>query len=239
MIEFYCVESDILFRICGLQKSKLHKIAMQNRFIDIHTHKTYHDGTAYIYSQAVGKDPAPAAGVPFSAGVHPWAAGLVDMDVALEYLAEAPLIAIGEVGLDYAADTDHDVQAEVFHSQLEVAVRRGLPVIIHCVRAYNDVLSILKDHAVRAVVFHGYMGSPEQTAQILKRGYYLSFDERSLQSAKTVESLRLAPLDRIFAETDDNPEGIDVIYNKIADITGVPLETLQAAVADNYKHIFG
>ncbi len=212
---------------------------MQNRFIDIHTHKTYDDGTTYIYSQAVGKDPAPAVGVPFSAGVHPWAAGRVDMEQALGYLAGAPVVAIGEVGLDYAADVDRDVQAGVFHSQLEVAERRDLPVVIHCVRAYNDVLSILKDYVLHAVIFHGYIGSPEQTMEILKRGYYLSFDERSLKSPKTVGSLLISPLDRIFAETDDNPGDISLVYNKISHFKEVSLEVLQAAVADNFKRIFG
>ncbi len=212
---------------------------MQNRFIDIHTHKTYDDGTTYIYSQAVGKDPVPAVGVPFSAGVHPWAVGRVDMAQALEYLAVAPVVAIGEVGLDYAADVDRHVQAEVLRLQLDIADRRDLPVVIHCVRAYNDILSILEDYNLRAVIFHGYIGSPEQTAEILKRGYYLSFDKRSLGSPKTVESLRIAPLNRIFAETDDNQERISVIYNKIIDIREVSLEVLQAAVEDNYKRIFG
>lgn len=212
---------------------------MQNHFIDIHTHKTYGDGTMYIYSQAIGKDEAPAAGVPFSAGVHPWAAGSVGMAEALEYLAAAPVVAIGEIGLDYAADADHDVQQTVFRSQLEVAVRRGLPVVIHCVHAYNAVLSILGDYDPRAVIFHGYIGSREQTAEILRRGYYLSFDGRSLRSPKTVGSLQLAPLDRIFAETDDKQEHISIIYSKIANSKEVSLEVLQAAVIDNFKRIFG
>ena len=211
---------------------------MQNRFIDIHTHKTYDDGTTYIYSQAVGKDPVPAAGVSFSAGVHPWAAGKVDMAWALEYLSSAPVVAIGEVGLDYAVDVDHHTQTAVFRSQLEVAQRRCLPIIIHCVRAYNDILSILKDYVLHAVIFHGYIGSPEQTREIFKRGYYLSFDERSLQSPKTVESLRIAPLDRIFAETDDGMDNISFIYSEISNLKKVSLEVLQTAVSGNFKHIF-
>lgn len=211
---------------------------MRNRFIDIHSHKTYDDGTTYVYSQAVGKDVAPAAGILFSAGVHPWAADQVDIASALVYLSSAPIVAVGEIGLDYAIDVERHTQAAVFRAQLEVAAKRNLPVIIHCVRAYNDVLSVLKDYVLRAVVFHGYIGSPEQTAEILKHGYYLSFDERSLRSPKTIESLCFAPLDRTFAETDDNSDDISVIYNKISALKEVSLEVLQTAIADNFKRIF-
>jgi TatD DNase family protein len=195
---------------------------MQNRFIDIHTHKIGDDDTIYVYSQAIGKDDIPAIGVRFCAGVHPWAAGHVDMAWALDYLASAPVVAIGEIGLDYAVDIDHEIQMTVLRSQLEVAVRRGLPVVIHCVRAYNDVLYLLKDYDLHAVIFHGYIGSLEQTTEILKYdNYYLSFDQRSLRSSKTVESLRFAPLDRIFAETDDSLEDISVVYRSMADLKNV------------------
>ena len=211
---------------------------MQNRYIDIHTHKRYSDGTVYVYSQAVGKDAPPPEGTLFSAGVHPWAAGHVDMDGALQYLAGAPVVAIGEIGLDYAVDVDHELQMKVLRPQLEVASWRNLPTIIHCVRAYNDILSILKEHTLRAVIFHGYIGSPQQTADILKAGYYLSFDERSLSSPKTVESLWAAPLDRIFAETDDSTGDVSVVYAKIAELRGISVDELQAAITENFKRIF-
>ena len=211
---------------------------MQNQFIDIHTHKHYTDGTTYIFSCAIGKDRPPTDGTLFSAGIHPWAAGHVDLLASIGYLRTAPIVAVGEIGLDYAIDTTHDLQKEVFEAQLSIAGQRKLPVIIHCVRAHNDVLSTLKEYDLKTVIFHGYIGSPEQTETIIERGCYLSFDERSLASPKTVESLRSAPLDRIFAETDDSEVPVSVIYKRIAELRGMTEEELQGIICENFKRIF-
>lgn len=212
---------------------------MQDRFVDIHTHKLYHDSTVYIYSYAVGSPTPPPAGIAYSAGVHPWDAGTVDMESALEYLRTAPVVAIGEVGLDYAARSDKDRQKAVLREQLAVAESRRLPVIIHSVRSYNDVIPILKEYDLPAVIFHGYIGSPELTRQIIAEGYYISFGPRSLHSPKTVESLRITPAEQLFLETDDYDEDIGSVYRSAAEVLGVPVRQLQQITNQNFNNIFG
>jgi TatD DNase family protein len=207
-------------------------------FIDIHTHKFYDDGTIFLYSRSLWRDPEPPAGTLFSAGMHPWNASVGDLDAVLEYLEAAPLAAVGEVGLDYATEIPREVQNEVFRRQLEVAEKRGLPVVIHCVRAFYDVISQLKEHDLRAVVFHGFTGSPQEAAEAVKRGYYLSFNERSLASPKTVESLRQVPVASIFAETDTASEHVSKVYEMIAEARGVAVGQLKPAIADNFNRIF-
>lgn len=175
----------------------------------------------------------------FSAGVHPWDAANASLPEALDYLRRAPLAAIGEIGLDQAANVDAGVQMEVFKAQLEVAGERSLPVVIHCVRAYNETLGALKGYRLPAVIFHGYIGSPQQTARILKAGYCLSFGVGSLRSPKTVLSLIAAPVERIFAETDDSQEDIGRVYAGISEAVGMGVEELKRAVYNNFKRIFG
>lgn len=207
-------------------------------FIDIHTHST--TGELSLYSYAIGRDAAPPAkGTFFSAGIHPWSAADADTAQALDYLRTAPVAAIGEIGLDYSSTVDRQKQREVFEAQLEIAEQRGLPVIIHCVRAYNDVLPILGRYELHAVVFHSYTGSPEQTAAIYDAGYYFSFGERSLRSAKTMASLRRIPRDRIFAETDESGVAISDVYTALVERLNMAVEELKIQIEQNYKRIFG
>lgn len=85
-------------------------------------------------------------------------------------------------------------QEELFRAQLELAERRGLPVVLHCVRAFEPVMKELERHHLRAVIFHGFIGSPQQARRALARGCMLSFGERTFASPRTLEALRATPL---------------------------------------------
>lgn len=211
-------------------------------FVDIHTHKA--DATPVsIRSLRLG-----GGGVPqwqpgsFSAGVHPWDAesvGAAGLEQALALLETAPLAAVGEIGLDYARAVDRDRQREVFGLQLDVALRRGLPVVLHCVRAMDDTLAVLRGKEFRAVIFHGFSGPPEQALQLVRMGYYLSFGEALFRSDKAAEALAAVPLERVFFETDDSPATIDRVYDCAAHMLEMPEQELQQAIYTNYERIFG
>jgi TatD DNase family protein len=191
-------------------------------------------GTASV----TGELPAP----PFSVGVHPWQSGAdgFDLAAALLEVETAPAAAIGEIGLDFAPSVagDHGGQKMVFAAQLRIAEERRLPVILHCVRAFEPVMEILSAHTLPGVIFHGFVGSPEQAARAVRAGYWLSFGERSLNSPKTVEAMRAVPLEKIFLETDDSPTPIAEIYSRAADIVAVPVAKLKKQLYDNYSRIF-
>lgn len=189
-------------------------------FVDIHTHKR---PGAYIG--------------PVTAGIHPWEAAPGAAE-RLRPLAEG-VQAVGEIGLDFACATPRDIQTECFLEQLGLAREAGLPVVLHCVRAFEEVMRCLAERPPRAVVFHGFVGSPEQAARALSRGYYLSFGERTFSSPRTVEALRATPLDRLFVETDTSPEPIEAITARIAALLGTTTEELRRATAENYERIFG
>lgn len=88
------------------------------------------------------------------------------------------------------------------------------------------------------MIFHGFIGSPEQARQALAKGYCLSFGERTFASPKALAALRGTPLSQLFLETDDSPVPIAEIYARAAEAKGVPEEVLQRAILDNYKRIF-
>ena len=172
-----------------------------------------------------------------TAGVHPWEAGRTTVESLLPL--ESGVQAIGETGLDFACDTDRAVQLSVFRAQLALARRCGLPVVLHCVRAFNEVMHELRETPPRAAIFHGFVGSPQQARQALEAGWMLSFGVRSFRSPRSVEAMRATPLSQLFFETDDGDETIESVYRQAAGLLGVPEERLRCAALENYNRIFG
>ena len=169
-------------------------------------------------------------------GVHPWDADMRLVATLGEQLSDAQ--AVGETGLDFVHGPSREVQTEALHAQLRLAREQGLPVVLHCVRAFEPLMRELAACEPRAVIFHGFIGSPEQARQALAKGYFLSFGERAFASPKTLAALRETPLSQLFLETDDSPVPIEEIYARAAEARGVPTEVLQRATLANYERIF-
>ena len=146
--------------------------------------------------------------------------------------------AIGETGLDFVRGADRAVQLAAFRAQLALAHERQMPVVLHCVRAFEPVMRELDACRPRAVIFHGFIGSPEQARRAVGKGYYLSFGLRAFASPKTLESLRETPLSQLFLETDDSDVPIEEIYARAAKVKGVTPEELRRATLENYGRIF-
>ncbi len=197
---------------------------MKAGFVDIHTHRPT--------GQAIELR---------TAGIHPWDAERAGSEAlaALERDLQDPAVqAVGEIGLDFASKADPEAQRRLFRAQLELAVRAGLPAVLHCVRAFEETMRLLREREPRAVIFHGFIGSPEQARRAVERGYCLSFGERSLASPRTVEALRSTPLAHLFFETDESPVPIEEIYRRASGATGIGIDCLKRATTENYRRIF-
>lgn len=168
-------------------------------------------------------------------GIHPWQAEV--------WHGELPSLAgdceaVGEIGLDYACKVDRHRQEELFRVQLRRAEEHRLPVILHCVRAFEPVMRILGEYTLVGVVFHGFIGSWQQAEQALKQGYFLSFGERSFRSPRTVEVIKKMPLERFFLETDESPVSIAEIYHLAANILKIEVAYLQKVTMENFNKLF-
>lgn len=172
-----------------------------------------------------------------TAGVHPWDAATQDAATLGQRLGGAQ--AVGETGLDFVRGADRAAQLSALRTQLRLARERGLPVVLHCVRAFEPLMRELAASEPRAVIFHGFIGSPEQARRAFARGYYLSFGERSLASRRACAALRAVPLDRLFLETDESELSIAEIYARAAAVRGTTVGELQRATLENYERIFG
>ena len=171
-------------------------------------------------------------------GIHPWQAADQNVEFAVTDAMFADADAVGETGLDFVCGVDRVAQERLFRLHLDAAQRLCLPVVLHCVRAFEPVMNILREYRLRTAIFHGFIGSEQQAARAVGRGYYLSFGPATTRSPRTVAALRSVPLERIFAETDDTGADIADVYEMICRVRGVEMETLKERLAQNYYDIF-
>lgn len=177
-----------------------------------------------------------------SLGVHPWYIP-EDYKVVLKQFEQEVergenVLAIGECGLDKVCETPWTLQKEVFVDQITLAVNYQLPLIIHCVRAYQECADLLKNLNV-PVVFHGFNRNQKILSQLMKNEYfYVSLGEGVFH-----ENLRntvlACPLERLFLETDDSNVQLEDVYEKVAAIKGLSLLKLKDQILQNRKTVFG
>ena len=169
-------------------------------------------------------------------GIHPWHAE--NADLATIEAAAMEVDAIGEIGLDFVCDVEREVQMAVFRAQLAIAEREEKAVVLHCVKAFEEVMKIVLEYRLKAVIFHGFIGSVEQAQRAVQQGFCLSFGERTFRSPKTIKALRSTPLSSLFVETDESPTPIEDIYDRIALLRGISVAELIAATEANFERIF-
>ncbi|MCR4921755.1 MAG: TatD family hydrolase [Bacteroidaceae bacterium] len=187
-----------------------------NSFIDFHTHHPSREGEVVILN---GTD---------TWGAHPWN----PVFPPIEHLSKA--LAIGECGLDRLCDTPYETQLEAFRRQIRLSEQYGKPLILHCVKALDDVLRLqLEERAIQPWIFHAFRGKPQQIRQLLKRGMYVSFGFRH-----NTESIQSCPIERMLVESDEDPRPIRLLYEKIASLRQMDIEELAREMACRYKELF-
>jgi TatD DNase family protein len=148
------------------------------------------------------------------------------------------VLAIGECGLDRICTTDFKLQERVFIEQILWANEIAKPLIIHCVKAHQESLILLKEYnRTSPVIFHGFNNKLETANKILEKGYYLSFGKHLFNPA--IENIfSKISIEKIFLETDDSDIGIDAIYKQAAKIKNISTEQLSLQIKKNLDCIF-
>jgi len=190
--------------------------------------------------------------IPFF-GLHPWyAAGApVDWMRSLkELLIKFPACAIGEIGLDKGArGSDFALQEKVFSAQLDLAIETRKPITLHCVKAWEELLSILKRRGPKlpALLLHAFSGPPEALDELIRLGAFISFSPQTLSSGnpKVTKMLSLIPKEKLLLETDFpyrytgeiNSETyfnlLSEVYTKAAGLLRIERAELEERIWDN------
>lgn len=190
-------------------------------------------------------------------GVHPMHAEKVNPSTLSElrrYAAKAS--AIGEIGLDYLLPSPgRQKQRQAFRAQLEIAAEAGLPVLLHCRKAFEDLLAILREAGIEETggVMHSFSGSVETARSCLKLGLHISLSGTVTYSnaRRPLEVAKMVPLARLLLETDapdlapephrgevNVPAYIVETARRVAAIRGIPFEELARQTSDNAIRLF-
>lgn len=179
----------------------------------------------------------------YSAGLHPW---FIHEDTFPEHLylleeaATLPQVkVIGECGLDRLCNTSMALQKKAFHAQILLAHHHNKPLIIHCVRAFEETIRELdrEGHNTR-VLFHGFSGSIERALQLTRKGYYLSFG-KNLGQNRIQQLLSLLPREQWLLETDDASISIEGLYEIAAKSLNIPEDVLSLQIQKNATSFLG
>lgn len=198
------------------------------KFIDIHTHNKSEETTYAIFNS----NGEPTTGCA-SVGIHPW-----DVDNnweerfrTIKELAKAPdITAIGECGIDRAhSGAGLELQTEVFRAHITLSEELKKPLIIHCVKAVDNIISQYKEcKPQQAWIIHGFRGKPQQAEQLTRAGLYLSLGEHF-----NAESAKVIPADKLFIESDESSTPVEEIYAAVAAARRCSTEELACQVSDN------
>lgn len=207
------------------------------------------------------------AGLYATAGCHPHAASrLASGDIErLEWLLDQPkVLAVGEIGLDfYRLHSPREAQVDVLESMLTLAERRRLPVVVHCRDAWEALAPILEPWARRAApafagrplgVLHYFSSTLAEAERYVALGFLISI-HTSVTHPKAQQLRAVAaalPLDALIVETDspygapqsrrgkrNEPAYVVEAAKQVAELRGVPLETVATATTANARRLFG
>jgi len=154
-------------------------------------------------------------------------------------------VAIGEIGLDFHwAKTDEQVEREykAFEAQVDLALEKNLPIVIHSRKAEEEALEVLARKKAGLVMLHFFSGKPETALSAVDRGFMVSFPP--LKSRNRSKTAKKIPLENIVLETDcpyvyPDPTGVLVSAEIVARAKGILIEEVLKTTSENTARFFG
>lgn len=210
-------------------------------FLDIHTHHCNTSTQAVaIQSLSLTQGHTCPSDRLVSIGIHPWFGNIenLDEDIALLHLAakNTNVKLIGECGLDKLRGPSITDQITILTAQINLAEKLGKPLILHCVKAYDELIALKKSiNPSVPLIIHGFNKSPELAQQLVNNGFFLSFGAAIFTS--NAASLAVEAITQpFFLETDESAIPIEEIYSKVAEIKKITLQELKDAIFANWKN---
>ena len=197
-------------------------------------------------------------GLHLALGMHPMFMEehlLEHVDELEDWIVRHRPIAVGEIGLDYRVDADaRQKQRLLLEAQLDVACRHALPVVLHIVKAQDDMLRILHGFDHVGGICHAFNGSLQQAEGFIGMGFKLGFGgmltyERSTRLRRLASEL---PLDALVLETDapdmpgaahrygrNSPAWLPEVLESLADLRNEDRQTLGKTLLTNSRAALG
>lgn len=229
----------------------------------IHTEKSFHD-----------KEELGEGGLEFTSKGE-----IFDYDEYRKLALHPKVVAIGECGLDYYANFARERserlqnrasaeayseggspeltrkrQKNIFIQQIELAREIKKPLMIHCRKAFDDLLNVLRDnrHKLQATpgIIHFFSGDLPHATKLLDMGFYFTFGGVVTFARDYDEVVKTVPLNRLLLETDapyvtpaphrgkrNEPSYLPEIAQKLAEIKGISLEEIAHHTTENARNL--
>jgi TatD DNase family protein len=210
-------------------------------FINTHTHLQLYDANIEIVNLHLDSVDKPNH---YSYGLHPW---YIEKNTCDHYLRmldikadEKRCLAVGECGLDKLSKVDFALQTDVFTEQIKIANKHQKPLIIHCVKAFNELLNCLNlNDSTVPVIVHGFNNNENIARVLVDHGCYFSFGKALLgYESNAAKAIKAVGRKNFFLETDDADISIKYIYRKASELLGVDEEVLKEQIKSNFETVF-
>jgi len=212
-------------------------------YLNIHSHRKPQSAEEIVLRNAFHLlSPEALNALPYkvSIGIHPWQVK-TDYRKHLGNLyrlaAEDKVMAIGETGIDLLRDDNIKLQWQSFEQHLLLAEQVRKPVILHVVRAYEEILPLLRKFPLH-YLFHDFRADINYVDKLRGQKCWFSFG-KSLWNPHHAAIFKAMPDELIFLETDSKAISIEEVYTKAALIKGIPIEMLKRQMVGNMYQLFG
>ncbi|KAA3625243.1 MAG: TatD family deoxyribonuclease [Flavobacterium sp.] len=193
-------------------------------------------------------------------GLHPTSVKGESYQEELKYIKEAfqqrKFIAVGEIGIDLYWDTSTlKIQKEAFRTQIQLAKKHKLPIVIHCREAFDEIFEVLETERDDDLfgIFHCFTGTKEQAERAIGFNMKLGIGGVvTFKNGKIDTFLHEIDIRHIVLETDspylapvpyrgkrNESSYLKLISEKVAGIYGISEEEVARITTENSKHIFG
>jgi len=213
-------------------------------FIDIHSHKKAREENCFSVRNIHANFSAIPSDELVSLGIHPWYIKEETSEKELLLIQTAAanhnVVAIGECGLDKLSAVNFELQKNIFIAQLKIAEQVKKPVIIHCVKAFEELIRIKKGMNIHVpMIVHGYNNNGQILEQLIKNNFYISLG-KALLVANSNASVVISkiPIEKLFLETDDGDVSIKSIFERASVLLKLNKEGLIKKIDDNFKNVF-
>ena len=178
-----------------------------------------------------------------------------ELGIVKNYLNQRDFCAIGEIGIDlYWDKSTLDIQIKAFEKQIEWAIEKDLPIVIHTRESFDEVFEVLerKKHPKLRGIFHCFSGTLEQANHAIDLGFILGIGGVvTFKNGKIDQFLHEIPLDKIILETDspylapvpfrgkrNESSYVELVAGKLVDIYGVEFSEIDRITTENAENIF-
>ena len=179
----------------------------------------------------------------FTIGLHPMSYNFMTFEHVSRIIHQNrdDILGIGECGLDTRIAVPRQHQIELFTAHAEMAREMHLPLIIHCVRSYDDIVHLhqrLKPS--NPWIIHGFNRSESIAIKLLDQGILLSIGKELLDPGHPISNFfkKIAEYP-FFLETDGKDIAIQTLYQQASNMLDLSIEAISTIIASHVQQVYG